>query len=467
MDVNCIWNDFLNIIKNQISPISLNLWFKYSKLYKLENNQATILITSDNINKERFVQSLIKNYSTIIKEILDSLTESDNELIFITEEPIDEKNNTIEFEENKNNITNEETLDNFDNYKYYNYFNPKYTFDTFVVGDSNKLAYNSALTVAKKPGKLYNPFFIYGKSGLGKTHLMHAIGNYITNNSNLKVLYITSEQFLNDYVSMNKDKKKNNASYYEAFRKKYRNVDVLMIDDIQFLKSAPGTQIEFTNTFNSLYDNDKQIIISSDTSVKDLEYLEDRLKTRFLGGLTECIYPPDYHLKKEIITNKIKLYNYPIEINNEIIDYMANNCGNDVRNLEGALTRLIAYSATFSKKDLTLKEAKDALIEYTSNPSQYRELSNVKKIISEVAKYYNLDEDLIIGKLRKKNIVLARSVAMYLSRIHTFETVERIGALFGGKNHSTVIHGANKIMEEIKTNKKLENDIKILTERIF
>lgn len=344
--------------------------------------------------------------------------------------------------------------------------NPKYTFDTFVVGESNKLAYGTALAVAQNPGKLYNPYFIYAKSGLGKTHLMHAIGNYIVEHSDKKVLYITAEQFTNDYRAIINAKSKydNNVSYLEAFRDKYRNVDVLMIDDIQFLENATKSQIEFTNTFNTLYDNEKQIIIASDTSINDYKYLEDRLKTRFRWGLTESINPPELELKKNIIKNKIMINNYDLDINEDVIDYIASNCGSDIRNLEGAVIRIVAYKAAFNIPEVTLSIAQDALQEFTGKV--FYKTNSVGKIIDIVSKYYNLDSTILKGKMKKKNIADARNIAIYLSTMMTEESLERIGLEFGGRDHSTIIYARDKISQELKTNIKLKEEIKILKEKI-
>ena len=467
MDVENIWSEFLNTIKTKVSPISYNLWFKDIKLYDITNDNATILVNSSNKNTSQFISSLVENYYDTIKDIIDKITNSSIDIQFITKEEAIEKEKPKSNDTIVNSSLKTEYDTDISKYKYNNNFNPKYTFDTFVVGDSNRLAYGTALAVAKKPGKLYNPFFIHGKSGLGKTHLMHAIGNYIINNSDLRVLYISAEQFINDYTSIlnYKNKNGNNITYLDAFRNKYRNVDVLMIDDIQFLNNAPKSQVEFTNTFNTLYDNEKQIIVASDTSINDFANLADRLKTRFLGGLTESISPPNIDLKKEIIINKIRVNDYDIDISDDIIDFIANNCGTDVRNLEGSVIRLVAYKATFNIPVITLDIAREVLQEFTTDTTMYRKTS-VPKIIDVVSKYYNLDASMIKGKMRKKNVVTARAVAIYLSRIKTSETVERIGLEFGGKDHSTVVYWTNKITEEMKTNSVLENDIKILSEKI-
>ena len=295
---------------------------------------------------------------------------------------------------------------------------------------------------------------------------MHAIGNYIVTHSDKKVLYITAEQFTNDYRAIINAKSKydNNVSYLEAFRDKYRNIDVLMIDDIQFLENATKSQKEFTNTFNTLYDNEKQIIIASDTSINDYKYLEDRLKTRFRWGLTESINPPELELKKNIIKNKIMINDFDLDINESVIDYIANNCGSDIRNLEGAVIRIVAYKAAFNIKNVTLEIAQEALQEFV--PKTVYRTNSVAKIIDIVAKYFNLDASMLKGKMKKKNITDARAIAMYLSRIMTDESLQRIGLEFGGRDHSTVIYSHEKISKELKTNIKLQEEIKILKEKI-
>ena len=342
--------------------------------------------------------------------------------------------------------------------------NDKYTFENFVVGDSNRFAFSSCLAVAQNPGKLYNPLFLYGKSGLGKTHLMHAIGNYINATSNLKVLYITTDEFMNEFISITKDSgnKEDNLNYIDLFKSKYRDVDVLMIDDIQFLGSATVTQQEFTNTFNSLYYNDKQIIICSDRSVDDLKMFADRLKTRFNWGLKAIIAVPEFELKVKIIKNKINNYDQALEISDEIIDFIASNCGSDVRNIEGAITRLFAYAAIWGIKQLTLENTLEALDEYTNN-MLYVDKS-INKIMSVVATYFNLTIDDLKGKKRSKQVANARMIAMYLCRILTDETYPRIALEFGGRDHSTIIHGYEKINEDIKNNGELEkiiNELKL------
>lgn len=460
-----IWNEFLSKIKSKVSLMSYNYAFKDLKLHSY-NDSKIIIIVPDN---ELLLQSIEKNYSEIIEEIINDITNDTCEITYVLKRDLDKidiKPTKTEVKEEINDTFNEYNEPNIDTYKYVSNFNSKYTFDTFVVGDSNKLAYGTALAVAKNPGKLYNPYFIYAKSGLGKTHLMHAIGNYIVTHSDKKVLYVTAEQFSNDYRSIvaAKTKTGSNISYLEAFREKYRNIDVLMIDDIQFLENATKSQIEFTNTFNTLYSNEKQIIIASDTSINDYKYLEDRLKTRFRWGLTESINPPEFELKKNIIKNKIMINNYDLDINEEVINYIANNCGSDIRNLEGAVIRIVAYKAAFNIPEVTLKIAQDALQEFV--PKTVYRTNSVAKIIDIVAKYFNLDSTMLKGKMKKKNVTDARSIAMYLSSIMTDESLERIGLEFGGRDHSTIIYSREKISNELKTNTTLQEEIKILKEKI-
>ena len=462
MNLDEIWNNFLVKIKSKVSLMSFNYIFKDLKLYSYENSKLIIIVPTN----ELLLQNITKNYNSIIQEIIDDITNDTCEIEYIFDKDVDKLQKKQEAKKIPTIEESDAELDSIKNYKYISNFNSKYTFDTFVVGESNKLAYGTALAVAQNPGKLYNPYFIYAKSGLGKTHLMHAIGNYIVEHSDKKVLYITAEQFTNDYRAIINAKSKydNNVSYLEAFRDKYRNVDVLMIDDIQFLENATKSQIEFTNTFNTLYDNEKQIIIASDTSINDYKYLEDRLKTRFRWGLTESINPPELELKKNIIKNKIMINNYDLDINEEVIDYIASNCGSDIRNLEGAVIRIVAYKAAFNIPEVTLSIAQDALQEFTGKVVY--KTNSVGKIIGIVSKYYNLDSTILKGKMKKKNIADARNVAIYLSTMMTEESLERIGLEFGGRDHSTIIYARDKISQELKTNAKLKEEIKILKEKI-
>ena len=455
MNTEEVWNSFLTKIKSKVSLMTYNYIFKDLKLKSYKNSKIIIIVP----NNELLLQNITKNYGSIIEEVLNDITNDTCDIKYVFENEVD----SIEESNNSTEQIEDVVDDELSNYKYSSNFNPKYTFDTFVVGESNKLAYGTALAVAQNPGKLYNPLFIYASSGLGKTHLMHAIGNYIVTHSDKKVLYITAEQFKIDYLSI-LHSKTNNISYLEAFRNKYRNVDVLMIDDIQFLENNFKTQEEFTNTFNTLHSSEKQIIIASDKSINDYKLLEDRLKTRFKWGLTEYINPPEYELKKNIIKNKLIVNNYDFNLSEEIIDYIAKNCGSDIRNIEGAVTRIAAYKTIFNVDEITLDIAIDALKEFVEKPV-YR-TNSISKIIDVVAKYYGLESSMIKGKMKKKNIATARAIVMYLCRMYTKESLERIGLEIGGRDHSTVIYSYEKISNELKTNIQLQEEIRILKDKL-
>ena len=464
MEHKTLETEFFKKLKETVSLMTYNSIFNEIKVHSYEDNEV-ILIVPDN---ERLYDNITKNYKTIVEDILNDLTDSTLDIKFVFEKEIQKLKKKEEPKEIIETTVQIDTIPYNNEVKsFQSNLNPQYTFETFEVGKSNELAYKTALQVAKFPGGPYNPYFLYSNSGLGKTHLMHAIGNYIVENSNKKVLYITSEQFVNDYVSIvtNKSKTANeNISYLEAFRRKYRDIDVLIIDDIQALEKATKSRTEFFHTYNELYNNQKQIIIASDRSVNDLKLLEDRLKTRFSGGLTESISPPEPELKKNIILNKIKLYRFDLDLTEEALDYIANNCGSDIRNLEGSVIRLAAYKATFNHENITIEIAQEALSEFVTE-TVYK-TNSITKIIDIVAKYYGLDIATIKGKMRKKNIAQARAIAMYLSCFMTDESLERIGFEFGGKDHSTVIHNRDKITEELQINNQLNDEIKILKEKI-
>lgn len=457
----------LSKLKEKVSLVSFSTMLKDLNIYSYKDNEIVLTINSSN---ELLLQTIEKNYNSTIEDILNDIT---NDSCIIKYEQYSKLKN----EENTKNIINKiekndpininlSLEDDLTNYNYSSSFNELYTFDNFVVGESNKLAYGTALAVAQNPGKLYNPYFLYAKSGLGKTHLMHAIGNYIVNNTDKKVLYITAEQFMHDYrvIANSKSESDNNIKYVNAFRDKYRNIDVLIIDDIQLLEKYNKTQTEFYNTFNTLHDSNKQIIMASDRSINDFKLLEERLKTRFKWGLTECINPPDTELKKKIIINKDKVYDFELNLSDEILDYMANNCGSNVRDLEGSLKRLYAYKTMFHVDEFSLEMAKEALEEYVQE--RVYKTNSVAKIIDIVAKYYDLEVSMLKGKMKKKKVADARSIAMYLCKFMTDETYERIGLEIGGRDHSTVIYSCDKISKELKTNIALQEEIKILKEKI-
>ena len=456
MNVDVLWTNFLTQVKDELSSLAYDTWFKDTSLYKLDNGKAIIIVPMQ-IHKKH----LADKYSTLIVDKLNNITGTNFELDFILSAEIKEleeekvKQDTINASENRGVPPN----------SFQSNLKSKYTFDNFIVGNSNKFAHAAALSVAENPGNMYNPLFIYGNSGLGKTHLMHAIGNYITMNSNRKVLYVTSDQFIQDFIGINKrDEKGQNFNYVDFFKNKYRNVDVLIIDDIQFLGGATQTQQEFFHTFNTLYNDSKQIIISSDRSPDDLKLLEDRLRTRFCWGLTVNIFPPDFTLRTEIIRKKISAGNFEKEIPNDVIEYIASNIGTDVRQLEGSITRLIAYSTIMGGVEITLDLAIEALKDFINKGiSEKNDIHRIQKIVSE---YFQITVEDIRSKKRSSNISFPRQIAMYLCRNMTSESFPKIGTEFGGKDHSTVMHSVEKIEQEIKVNPdlakiidKLKNDI--------
>ena len=450
MDEKDIWTSVLSKIKEEINSLSFQTWFEETELYRLEKNVAKIIVPFA-IHKTH----IINNYRDIIVEGLYEVTNTNYELELLLRDEIIEdtepKVNTTS--ENSSNITN----NSIEMPYIKSNLNSKYTFENFIVGNSNKFAHAAALAVAENPGKMYNPLFIYGNSGLGKTHLMHAIGNYISKNSDKKVLYVTSEQFVSDFIGINKkDENGTNFTYVDFFKQKYRNIDVLIIDDIQYLGGATETQKEFFHTFNTLYGDNKQIIISSDRSPDDLKILEDRLRTRFCWGLPVDIYPPDFELRVAILKKRIVGEAINKEIPDQVIEYMASNLGSDIIQLEGAVTRLVAYS-TIMGSEIDLNLAIEALKDYINKGVS--EKNNVNKIQKVVAEYFQISVEDLKSKKRNSNISFPRQIAMFLCRKFTDESFPKIGIEFGGKDHSTVMHSCEKIEREIKTNKDLADTI--------
>ena len=457
MNFDSIWSNLLEKIKLDLTSLSYDTWFADTKLYKLEDGKAYIIVPMQ-IHKKH----LADNYSNLIVQNLNEITGENCDLVLLLKEELDQEE---EKKRKKEAIVGEKNteLSHYDTV--HNNLNKKYTFDSFVVGNSNKFAQAAALSVAENPGSMYNPLFLYGNSGLGKTHLMHAIGNFIVENSNKRVLYVTSEQFRQDFVKANrKDENGTNFNYIDFFKDKYRNIDVLLIDDIQFLGGASQSQQEFFHTFNNLYNDRKQIIISSDRSPTDLKLLEERLRTRFTWGLTVNIYPPEFELRMEILKKKIIAGNFEQDIPDDVIEYIASNIGPDVRQLEGSVTRLLAYSAIWGGKQITLDLAIDALKDFISKGiGEKNDIQRIQKIVSE---YFQISPEDIRSKKRSSNISFPRQIAMYLCRTMTGESFPKIGTDFGGKDHSTVMHSVEKIENEIKVNKDLANIIEKLKKDI-
>lgn len=449
MNEKQLWDKFLDVIKDKLSSISYDTWFKDTFIDRIEDNKIIVVVPMQ-LHKK----NLNENYKDLINETINEITGTNFEFEFILEdERVAKKKVVIEEKSNGVPYNNHEQA----------CLNPNYLFDTFVIGTTNRFAFTAALAVAENPGKAYNPLFIYGSSGLGKTHLMQAIGNYIIKESNKRVLYVTSDRFISDFIGINR-KNNNNLDNIEAFKDKYRNIDVLIIDDIQFLANATQSQQEFFHTFNELHQEGKQIIISSDRSPDDLKLLEERLRTRFSWGLTVNIYPPDYELRLEILKKKLSVHELARPVDNEVLEYIANNCTSDVRKLEGALNRLFAYTTMFNKEVINLEVATEALKGHLNSYGYVK--NNIQKIQSIVADYYQIDVADMKSKKRTNKIAFPRQIAMYLSRIMTDESFPRIGIEFGGKDHSTIIHACEKIEEDMKEDKNLETIINTLKQKI-
>lgn len=452
MNSELIWQKFLEIIQKNLSDITFETWFKENKL--IEFNDTTIkILVPDVLHKKH----LKENYNDIVEETFNEITGSNFKVEYYLEEEL-----TSDVKINTDVIGVPTSVQNSN-------FNSNlikdYTFNSFIVGKTNKFARATALAIAEQPGKMYNPLFIYAKSGLGKTHLIHAVGNYIVENSNKKVLYVTCEQFVNDFIELyRKNKDDNNFMNVDNFKNKYRSVDVLIIDDIQYLEIANKTQQEFFNTFNDLHSNNKQIIITSDRSPDDLKKLEERLRTRFNWGITVDITPPDFDLRLAIINKKIQDKFPNCEFKDEAREYIASVCTEHVRKIEGAINRVIAYSTIMNENVIDLDVANDALKDYFK--TSIVSTNKVEQVQQIVANNYNISVEDLKSKRRTSSIAIPRQIAMYICRIVVGETLPKIGLAFGGKDHTTVMHSVDKIKKEITVNSQLESEINKLVSKL-
>ena len=439
------WDNIINNLKEEfdISNVSFKTWIVPLKPMSLEDGQLNIYTPDD-----KFVPYLNKKYSDMFNVTIEEVTGLECSVAFqstMMEEPAPAAE--VKKEPVNTQAANKANL------------NPRYTFDTFVVGANNNLAHAASLAVAESPAEIYNPLFIYGGVGLGKTHLMHSIGHFILkNNPNAKVLYVTSEKFTNELIDAIRNK--NNISTTE-FREKYRNIDVLLIDDIQFIIGKESTQEEFFHTFNTLHEAKKQIIISSDKPPKEIETLEERLRSRFEMGLTVDIQSPDYETRMAILRKKEELEGYNID--NEVIKYIATNIKSNIRELEGALTKIVALSK-LNKKEINIELAEEALKDLIS-PNASREITP-ELIINIVADHFGISTVDIASQKRNKDIVFPRQVAMFLCRDMTATPLQTIGKYLGNRDHTTIIHGCEKIDAEILKNDGLKNTIDILKKKI-
>lgn len=436
----------LNIIKGEMSEVSFNTWIKSCEPISISSNIIRISVPNS------FTQDILeKRYKDLVVNSIEAACSKVYTVEFMVASDIQEAE---EKEEKKSKIDDRGSITVNDEMS--SLLNPKYTFASFVIGNSNRFAHAASLAVAESPAKAYNPLFIYGGVGLGKTHLMHAIGHYVLqNNSNAKVVYVSSEKFTNELINAIRDDKN------EEFRNKYRNVDILLIDDIQFIAGKERTQEEFFHTFNALHDANKQIILSSDRPPKEIPTLEDRLRSRFEWGLIADIQAPDFETRMAILKKKADVEK--LNVANEVMVYIATKIKSNIRELEGALIRIVAYSS-LTNRPITVELASEALKDIISN-KQNRNVT-IDVIQDVVAGYFNLRIEDLKSQRRTRNVAYPRQIAMYLSRKLTDMSLPKIGEEFGGRDHTTVIHAYEKISDSLNTDESLQHTVNDITKKL-
>jgi len=443
-DLKNLWGKTLDIIKSELSEVSFNTWIKSCEPISISSDTLKISVPNS------FTQDILdKRYKDLVINSIKAVCSKQYKIEFII------MSDSYDKEENKSN-PNQTSKAIVVNDEMSSTLNPKYTFNSFVIGNSNRFAHAASLAVAESPAKAYNPLFIYGGVGLGKTHLMHAIGHYILqNNPNAKVVYVSSEKFTNELINAIKDDKN------EEFRNKYRNVDILLIDDIQFIAGKERTQEEFFHTFNELHDANKQIILSSDRPPKEIPTLEDRLRSRFEWGLIADIQVPDFETRMAILKKKADVEN--LNVANEVMGYIATKIKSNIRELEGALIRIIAYSS-LTNRAVTVDLATEALKDIISKKQgKHVTIDSIQDVVSS---YFNLRVEDLKSQRRTRNIAYPRQIAMYLSRKLTDMSLPKIGEEFGGRDHTTVIHAYEKISGNLKTDDSLQHTINELTKKV-
>lgn len=442
--VNEHWQEILSIIQKKLSKPSFDTWFKATKAIKFTDTQ--LLITAPSIFSVEWLENRYTNY---IRSLVLRTTGKSVDVKFITERSAraEKESKQLQALPTRVAIYDESAA---------NMLNPKYKFDTFVIGSNNRFAHAASLAVAEAPAKAYNPLFLYGGVGLGKTHLMHAIGHYILeHNPTSRVVYTTSEKFMNEFINAIRDNRGEN------FRNKYRNIDILLIDDIQFLAGKEQTQEEFFHTFNALHTENKHIVLSSDRPPKEIETLEERLRSRFEWGLITDIQPPDLETRIAILYKKTKANN--LNIPNEAMVYIANQINTNIRELEGALTRVVAYS-TMTNQDITIHLAAEALKDLI--PSNRPKIITIQDIQHRVGGLYGLKMEDFKARKRTKAIAFPRQIAMYLSRELTNYSLPKIGEAFGGRDHTTVLHAHEKITQHLQSDQELHQIVQSLIDKI-
>lgn len=435
-----------DLLKNEMTNISYETWIKNLEIEDF-TNEKIVLVASSTFQKE----AVETRYYELVVNTFKYLTNKDCKIVIVCKE---DSNSAPQFDDIEKETSSIDTTNGYSNSS----LNPKYTFDTFVVGNNNRFAHAASLAVAEAPATSYNPLFLYGGVGLGKTHLMHAIGNEILkNNKNANILYVTSEKFTNQLINAIKDNKN------EQFRNRYRNIDVLLIDDIQFIAGKERIQEEFFHTFNSLHESGKQIIISSDRPPKDIQLLEDRLKSRFEWGLIADISNPDYETRLAILRKKAQTDN--IIVDDEILSNIATRVSSNIRELEGVFNKLVAFS-TLANGPITIEMAEKAINDISAQKEKVISADYIQEVVS---KYFNINKRDLKSSKRSNDIAYPRQIAMYLCRDVAQMSFPKIGDEFGKRDHTTVMHGYNKIEKELKENSNtkliVESVKKILTEK--
>lgn len=432
------WQEILNILvkEHEISEVAVNTWIQPLIIQTITDDSIIFFMVRGPRGIE-FIKH--KYYDIYLSMAIEQVTGKQFKILFT------DSNSAAPKSEPKKVSVPAEYIGNL---------NPRYTFDTFVVGPTNKMAHAVSVAVAESPGGAYNPLFLYGGAGLGKTHLMHSIAHHIINNRpDLRVLYVTSEKFTNELIdSLKHDKNK-------EFRDKYRNIDVLLIDDIQFIIGKESTQEEFFHTFNELHEAKKQIVISSDKHPREIATLEERLRSRFEWGITADIQPPDYETKMAILKKRAELEH--LDINQEVMQYVATNINSNIRELEGALNKIYVF-ANLEKKPVTLELAENAL----KDTIECQKEVTPQLIMDVVAEHYNISVSDIISKKKNKEIANPRQICMYLSRKYTDYSLQNIGKIMGNRDHTTVIHGHDKIGKMLETDENLKSNLDIIIKKL-
>ncbi len=439
------WDEILLKVKeeHELTDVSFNTWLKPLEVYSVQNERVYILVSSEQMG----LSYIKKKYYLPLKVAIAEVTGIEYEVEFVL--PDQAKKLTMHHPR-KTPTTEEAERSNL---------NPNYTFDTFVVGNNNRFAHSASLAVAETPGEVYNPLFIYGGVGLGKTHLMHSIAHFIQDNHpELKVLYVSSETFTNELIESIRN---GNNTAMTKFREKYRSIDVLLIDDVQFIIGKESTQEEFFHTFNELHVAKKQIIISSDRPPKEMETLEERIRSRFEWGLLADIGSPDYETRMAILRKKEEMDGF--ELDDAILNYIAINIKSNIRELEGALNKLVAYSNLVNTEitmDIAVKELQNII-----SPDQPREITP-QLIIEVVSEHFGITVDQIMSKSRSSDVAKPRQIAMYLCKNMTDHPLDSIGQLLGGRDHSTVIHGIKKVTDEISSDQTFAKTVETIRKKI-